>query len=84
MDNAVGRSKSEGIPVLGLRFKDDRLCPAQRFETLRAGFGERFRPIEVAGRGHSVLTMDFGSMDEADRLRVWTGLIGFLNERLKA
>jgi len=83
-DNAVRRSKDEGIPVLGLRFTGDPLCRRERFDTLRAGFGERFRPIEVPGPGHSVLTMDFASMDAADRARVWNGLIGFLNERLKA
>lgn len=83
-DNAVRRSEKEGIPVLGLRFTGDPLCRAARFKTLRDGFGERFRPIEVEGKGHSVLTMQFASMDAADRARVWDGLTGFLNERLKA
>ena len=39
--------------------------------------------IAVEGRGHSVLTMDFNSMEETERKRVWGALIGFLNERLK-
>ena len=81
--NAVKRSKDENIPVLGLRFTGDWICGRERFETLREGFGERFRPVEVEGKGHSVLTMDFASMDAADRTRVWGALIGFLNERLK-
>jgi dienelactone hydrolase len=82
-DNAVNRSKDEKIPVLGLRFTGDPLCRKERFETLREGFGERFRPVEVAGKGHSVLTMDFGAMDEDDRTRVWSALTEFLDERLK-
>ena len=31
-DNAVKRSKNEGIPVLGLRFTGDPLCRKERFE----------------------------------------------------
>ncbi|MFI5347667.1 MAG: dienelactone hydrolase family protein [Elusimicrobiota bacterium] len=82
-DNAVKRSKDENIPVLGFRFTGDGLCRKERFDTLREGFGERFRPVEVKGKGHSVLTMEFGTMDEADRARVWRALTDYLNERLK-
>jgi hypothetical protein len=82
-DNAVKRSKNEGIPVLGLRFTGDPICRRERFDALREGFGERFRAVEIEGKGHSVLTMDFKSMDQPERERVWAALIGFLNERLK-
>ena len=82
-DNAFARSRDESIPVLGLRFRGDRLCRRARFESLRRGFGERFRGIEVDGGGHSVLTMDFGAMSPGDQDRVWRGLVGYLNERLK-
>jgi dienelactone hydrolase len=82
-DNAVKRSKNENIPVLGLRFTGDPLCRKERFDAMRDGFGERFQAVEVEGRGHSVLTMDFASMEEPERKRVWGALIGFLNERLK-
>lgn len=82
-DNAVKRSEKENIPVLGFRFTGDPLCRKERFDALREGFGERFRAVEVEGRGHSVLTMDFKSMDAPDRQRVWTALISFLNERLR-
>lgn len=82
-DNAVKRSKDENLPVLGLRFTGDRLCRRERFDALRDGFGERFRAVEVPGGGHSVLTMDFASMEASERKRVWNALVGFLNERLK-
>ncbi|MDE2143778.1 MAG: hypothetical protein KGJ84_15325 [Elusimicrobia bacterium] len=82
-DNAVKRSKDEKIDVLAFRFTGDRLCRRERFATLKDGFGERFRPVEVEGKGHSVLTMDFGSMDAADRARVWKELTEFLNGRLR-
>ena len=82
-DNAIKRSKDENIPVLGFRFTGDPLCRKARFDAMREAFGERFRPIEVAGKGHSVLTMDFASMEEPERKRVWSALTGFLNERLK-
>jgi dienelactone hydrolase len=83
-DNAVRRSKTEGIPVLGLRFTGDRLCREERFDCMRRSFGERFKAVEVEGRGHSVLTMDFKRLDGPERKRVWEALIGFLNERLKS
>jgi dienelactone hydrolase len=82
-DNAVTRSKKENIPVLGLRFTGDRLCRKERFDAMREAFGERFKAVEVEGKGHSILTMDFESMEEPERKRVWSALIGFLNERLK-
>ncbi len=60
------RVQAEGLCVLGLRFTNDRLCPAERFESLRRGLGENFRAIEIdsspgnewgfAPAAHSVLT----------------------------
>jgi dienelactone hydrolase len=82
-DNAVKRSREEGIPVLGLRFAGDPLCRRERFETLRDGFGERFRDVVVEGDKHSVLTLHFKDMTEADRARVWSELARFLEERLR-
>ncbi|MFI5363222.1 MAG: dienelactone hydrolase family protein [Elusimicrobiota bacterium] len=82
-NNAVKRSRDENIPVLGFRFTGDRLCRRERFDALREGFGERFNAVEVDGPGHSVLTMDFNSMEAPERARVWGALIGFLSRRLK-
>lgn len=82
-DNAVKRSREENIPVLGLRFEGDPLCRRERFETMKEGFGERFREVVVAGDKHSVLTLNFNDMTEADRARVWGELTRFLDERLR-
>lgn len=82
--NARARSEKEGIPVLGLRFKGDSLCRRERFDALRAAFGERFRPVEVEGAGHSVLTYHFDRLSSADKSRVWRELTGFLKERLSS
>jgi dienelactone hydrolase len=82
-ENAVKRSKNENIPVLGFRFTGDPLCRKERFDAMREGFGERFKAVEVEGSGHSVLTMDFKSMGEPERKRIWSALVGFLSERLK-
>ncbi|MEQ1919110.1 MAG: dienelactone hydrolase family protein [Elusimicrobiota bacterium] len=81
-DNAVKRSKDENIPVLGMRFEGDSLCKAARFETLREGFGERFREVVVPGKKHSVLTLHFKDMSPSDQCRVWGELCSFLKERL--
>lgn len=81
-DNAVARSKNENITVLGMRFSGDALCTAARFDTLRSGFGERFREVVVPGKKHSVLTLHFKDMSPVDQARVWTELRAFLKERL--
>jgi dienelactone hydrolase len=83
-DNAVARSKAENIPVLGLRFENDFLCKAARFDTLRAGFGARFREVVVPGKKHSVLTLHFKDLSPADQDRVWGELRSFLSERLSS
>ncbi|MDP3542631.1 MAG: dienelactone hydrolase family protein [Elusimicrobiota bacterium] len=83
-DNAVKRSKDENIPVLGLRFEEDSLCRKARFDTLRAGFEDRFREVVVPGSKHSVLTMNFKDLSPDDQKRVWGELSGFLSRRLKA
>ena len=37
----------DGLCVLGLRFSDDKLSPAERFATLRRTPGEAFQGIEI-------------------------------------
>ncbi|MEJ7584692.1 MAG: dienelactone hydrolase family protein [Acidimicrobiales bacterium] len=57
-----------GVGVLGLRFTNDRLCPAERFDRLREELGDGFVAVEIdSSKGnphglrtaaHSVLTED--------------------------
>ena len=58
---------NDGLRVLGLRFTNDRGCPPERFETLRATLGTSFEGIEIdsspgnaagiAPSAHAVLTV---------------------------
>ena len=69
-DLAAGRERVEAddICVLGLRFTGDKLSPPERFERLRAEFGENFVGVEIDSSpenvhhirklAHSVLTED--------------------------
>ena len=53
-------------PMMALRFEDDRLCTATKFEAIDRGLnqdGHRVRQRVLPGKGHSVLTKDF--VDEA-------------------
>jgi len=69
LDQAADRSAREGVPLLGLRFERDGLCPRERFDTLAARFGSRFERFEIAAteydrwgigaKAHAVLTRDF-------------------------
>jgi dienelactone hydrolase len=64
---------ADEVPVLGLRFTGDWLCPAERFARLRRELGPGFEGIEIDSsrgnphqippRAHAVLTNDF--RDEA-------------------
>lgn len=85
----IGR---EGARILGLRFKGDPLCPGERFDRLRAEFGDAFEGIEIASRhanpkgpkpAHSVLTNHL--IDEAGQptRAALDRTIAFLNEQLK-
>jgi hypothetical protein len=60
-----GRCAADGLQVLGLRFKTDRLVPAERFEFLAEQLGDAFVAVELEGADanpdaamspHSVLT----------------------------
>jgi dienelactone hydrolase len=90
---AVGARAQQGLRVLGLRFSNDRGCPAERFRTLGSTLGHAFEGIEIDSspgnpygiptRAHAVLTVDLvdepGHPTRAGRDRV----IAFLNEQLR-
>ena len=63
---AKRRFDEEDLSMIGLRFTGDGFVPPERFETLKAAFGDRFEAIEIdnadalQGTGvppHSVLTI---------------------------
>lgn len=92
LERLAARCTDDEIDVLALRFTGDLLCPAARFDTLRAALGPRLEAIEIdSSRGnphglhwdaHSVLTRDLvdeaGHPTRAARDRV----VAFLRERL--
>jgi dienelactone hydrolase len=46
-----------GAGLLGVRFTDDWLCPAEKFQTLRESFGDAFDAIEIdssPGNAHGI------------------------------
>jgi dienelactone hydrolase len=60
----LDRARSREIPVLGLRFTSDRICPAERFVTLQQNLGSCWREIQVPPppqnpKAHSVLTQEW-------------------------
>ena len=92
----LGRVKartSQGLRVLGLRFSNDRGCPAERFATLRREFGESFEGIEVdsspgnpfgiASSAHCVLTVDLVDTPGHPTKAALERTIEFIEERLR-
>jgi dienelactone hydrolase len=89
---AKERIAVDGARILGLRFRDDPLCPAERFQRLRETFGAGFESIELdpasanpAGPkpAHSVLTNHL--IDEAGQptREALDRVLAFLAEQLK-
>jgi dienelactone hydrolase len=89
---AKERIAVDGARILGLRFRDDPLCPAERFQRLRETFGAAFESIELdpasanpAGPkpAHSVLTNHL--IDEAGQptRAALDRVLAFLAEQLK-
>ena len=44
---AKARFKDENLSMMGLRFKSDAVVPDQRFEMLKAEFGDKFEAVEL-------------------------------------
>ena len=47
LDAVKHRCANEGLEVIGLRFRSDRLVPAERFEFLRRELGDAFVAVEL-------------------------------------
>jgi dienelactone hydrolase len=94
-DGELARVKartSQGLGLLGLRFSDDRACPAARFETMRREFGESFESVEIdsspgnrfgiARSAHCVLTVDLVDTPGHPTRAALDRTIEFIGERL--
>ena len=81
-----------GLCVLGLRFSNDKGCPAERFQTLRDTLGDTFEAIEIDSspgnpvgiptRAHAVLTVDLVDEPDHPTHAALNRVIAFLDERL--
>ena len=79
--------------ILGLRFKQDFLCKAERFERLKSEFGDAFEAIEIDAKyakkntgipAHSVLTTHLIDEDGQPTRAALDRTVAFLAEQLKA
>jgi dienelactone hydrolase len=90
----VGRTHTDGLCVLGLRFSQDAAAPAARFETLRHSLGDAFEVIELdsapgnpdgySTRAHSVLTSEVRTDPPNSAATARDRVVAFLSERLSA
>jgi dienelactone hydrolase len=84
---------SRGLRLLGLRFSEDRGCPAERFATMRREFGDSFEGIEIDSspgnpfgiprRAHSVLTVDLVDTPGHPTAAALERTLDFIGERLR-
>jgi dienelactone hydrolase len=91
-DEDLAVAKGRNVPVLGLRFTCDPACPIERFDRLRAEFGDRFEAIEIdSSKGnaygipqdaHSVLTIHFVNQDGHPTKKALDRTLAFFRERL--
>jgi dienelactone hydrolase len=88
------RTRTDGLCVLGLRFSQDRMSPAERFTTLREQLGEAFEVIELDSRpgnadgygraAHSVLTRELREDPSSSTLMARARTVEFFREHLIA
>ncbi len=87
-----GRARTEGLCLLGLRFSEDKGCPAERFAALRERFGDAFRVVEIDSspgnahgigkRAHSVICSDLVDEPGHPTVAARDEVVAFLRERL--
>lgn len=91
---ALRERARSGMRVVGLRFTNDKGCPAERFETLRRALGDAFDGIEIDSspgnpfgiptRAHAVLTVDLVDEPGHPTRAALDRVLDFLNERLRS
>ncbi len=89
--NAQARNRA-GIPLMCLRFSNDRISPPERFATIQAAFSMNFTGIVIPSpdaewgiptNAHAVLTEDFSDADGHPTRSARDRVIAFLKERLE-
>jgi len=90
---AKRRFEDEDLSMIGLRFKSDAFVPDERFEALRAEFGERFEAVELEDKDalpnagmppHSVLTLHLVDQAGSVTKQVEERVIAFFKQRVGA
>lgn len=86
------RAAEDGLCALGLRFSEDRMSPAERFDTLRERLGDAFEVIEIDSRpgnpggfgraAHSALTLEVRDVEGQPAREARERVVKFLWERL--
>lgn len=79
----LAEAQASPVPILGFRFQGDRLCPPERFDTLRQVFGPRFEGHELPGNEHSVLTIDFVDRPDHPTFGARERVVRFLRDQLR-
>jgi len=74
---AANRGMAANGPGLAMRYEGDVLCKASKLEALNAAFGENLITHTIAGKGHSLLTMDWS--DEA-----FATMLDYFRDRFQA
>ena len=81
-----------GVPLMCLRFSNDRISPPERFAAIQQAFAANFLPHEIKSnpgnpdgistKAHSVLTMDFCGAAGHPTRKARDAVIDFLTDRL--
>ena len=95
LSDSVSRAQAEGIPMLGLRFSSDWICPKERFDRLAREFSVEFvqppvvinsepgNPDGIPKRAHAVLTDDFVDQPGHPTRIAYDRVVEFLNKNLR-
>jgi len=91
-DEDLAITKRRKIPVLGLRFTEDPACPRERFDRLRAEYGDLFEAIEIdSSKGnpygipqgaHAVVTIQLVDQEGHPTKNALDRVLAFFRERL--
>ncbi len=89
---AKKRFKDEDLSMMGLRFHGDTFVPPERFEMLKAEFGDKFEAIEMPASdalqngtmAHSVLTLHLDDRPGTPTKLVEERVIAFFRQRTGA